>query len=242
MLVTLLMADYQSTITANFKLFHEENKTDIVEVSNVFSANLNDNSPAQSLCVNNKNFLCNYDLTKPFNFTSQGLFFDIDVAFDNIGTSLWDGFVDDGTLDSFDGSLSRWSILNVDDNYSIFATSVVNYTLEDNQVYANVISMALQILRAITALIIMEYQLCNNSGSTFSLDVPLPLGDSKFIVFASIDIQNFDIGRFIIRDGQTLMKEGVAYTPQNNCIFFNQPYSQNQVSHSEFCCQTFESK
>uniref|UniRef100_A0A914PJ25 Uncharacterized protein n=1 Tax=Panagrolaimus davidi TaxID=227884 RepID=A0A914PJ25_9BILA len=178
MLVTLLMSDYKSTITANFKLFHEENKTDIVEVSNVFSANLNDNSPAQSLCVNSNNFLCNYDLTKPFNFTSQGLFFDIDVTFDNIGTSLWDGFVDDGTFNSFDGSLfslenacniisypnelrtqccasfipapkvtsnypkcknfrSRWSILNVDDNYSIFATSVVNYTLEDNAVSAN---------------------------------------------------------------------------------------------------------
>uniref|UniRef100_A0A914PZK8 Uncharacterized protein n=1 Tax=Panagrolaimus davidi TaxID=227884 RepID=A0A914PZK8_9BILA len=51
------------------------------------------------------------------------------------------------------------------------------------------------------------------------------------------------IARIIIRHGQTLMEEGIPFTPKINCMYQNFPNEAdaNQVIRNQFCCTAFES-
>uniref|UniRef100_A0A914XUX5 Uncharacterized protein n=1 Tax=Panagrolaimus superbus TaxID=310955 RepID=A0A914XUX5_9BILA len=48
------------------------------------------------------------------------------------------------------------------------------------------------------------------------------------------------VGRIIYRNGQTLMEEGIPFTKENDCQYFNRMYSKNQVATTSFCCTEFE--
>lgn len=51
----------------------------------------------------------------------------------------------------------------------------------------------------------------------------------------------FRIGRIILRNGVSLMEEGVPFTPANDCSYTNgvAPDYNYLVSHSQLCCVEF---
>uniref|UniRef100_A0AC35FJM1 Uncharacterized protein n=1 Tax=Panagrolaimus sp. PS1159 TaxID=55785 RepID=A0AC35FJM1_9BILA len=138
---------------------------------------------------------------------------------------------------------SRFSILNTDDNFSIFATVTMNYTVNGNLVtgsgnYSGPSNTT--IFYRLTDFMMSK----SADGLTLTGNATLKDGDAKFFAFALIspsDNGYLTVGRFIRRGDQTLMSEGKPFTPQNNCDYFNEQFSPNQVSSSQFCCQTFES-
>uniref|UniRef100_A0A914NZT9 Uncharacterized protein n=1 Tax=Panagrolaimus davidi TaxID=227884 RepID=A0A914NZT9_9BILA len=86
---------------------------------------------------------------------------------------------------------------------------------------------------------------CSESGCSYSLKS----GDKKLIISAAIEkYAGFDlivnpipmVGRIIFRRNQILMKEGIPFSPKNDCLYFNFPYSDYQVSTNKFCCIEFE--
>uniref|UniRef100_A0AC34FVW2 Uncharacterized protein n=1 Tax=Panagrolaimus sp. ES5 TaxID=591445 RepID=A0AC34FVW2_9BILA len=73
--------------------------------------------------------------------------------------------------------------------------------------------------------------------------------DGKIIINSAIikDVGSEDIGSFVpmlgrivIRANQTLIKEGIPFTPSNNCLFSNHKFGKNQISNTKFCCTEFE--
>uniref|UniRef100_A0AC34GQ37 Uncharacterized protein n=1 Tax=Panagrolaimus sp. ES5 TaxID=591445 RepID=A0AC34GQ37_9BILA len=139
---------------------------------------------------------------------------------------------------------SRLSVLNVNDNYSLFATFQMNFTLSDNnEIVGSGIFQGPE-KSVITYGLNNKFYLFNTPNTTLEASYSLQNGDSKFFLTAYIyppEVELLTVGRFILRENQTLSHEGIPFTPQNNCIYFNEPIEEsNQVTHSEFCCQEFD--
>ena len=74
----------------------------------------------------------------------------------------------------------------------------------------------------------------------------MPEGDKKFIFMtdftelASSKPGTYNkLGRIIFRGNQTLLAEGVPFTPENNCQYQKFNYDTNLVYQSMFCCTKF---
>uniref|UniRef100_A0AC34G5B5 Uncharacterized protein n=1 Tax=Panagrolaimus sp. ES5 TaxID=591445 RepID=A0AC34G5B5_9BILA len=141
---------------------------------------------------------------------------------------------------------SRSTIYNAD--FSIHATSAMNYTLINNQFitagnYDNTTDLVRVIYEFNNGFILR----CNSDHSPgLKCNVSLPTGDLKVIismtfVLPKVGIPLPKIGKLIIQNGQTLMEEGVPFSPDNECW-----YTQHNALHgekvgtSEFCCKEFE--
>jgi hypothetical protein len=146
---------------------------------------------------------------------------------------------------------SRSSILNVDDNYSILATSNLNITM---------LGASLSGKGRFTGPnnISIEYdannnKMCGNLGSQapefecYRIRISYP--DGKMLISA-VYIQGIlggptysgMLGRILFRDGQILMEEGVPFSPENNCYYQSYPYAgmPNHVVNNQFCCVAFD--
>uniref|UniRef100_A0AC34GY79 Uncharacterized protein n=1 Tax=Panagrolaimus sp. ES5 TaxID=591445 RepID=A0AC34GY79_9BILA len=147
---------------------------------------------------------------------------------------------------------SRSSILNVDDNYSIFATTNMTFILNGNNLTAFGTFNGPNTY-AINIFLNGNYWMCSSDPGAKNVSCypfTFPNGDSKSLVV--IEFINWEgnvgygsggmISRILIRDGQTLMEEGVPYTSKNNCMYLNFPYegNSNQIVNNQFCCTEFE--
>uniref|UniRef100_A0A914QHP9 Uncharacterized protein n=1 Tax=Panagrolaimus davidi TaxID=227884 RepID=A0A914QHP9_9BILA len=272
-------------ITADFTLYDQgNNKTRIINVNNVLSQNLQDNSSAQVLYTDDDQV--NENLNNPFNFTAPRDDFDLWVEFDTLSLTFWEGYIDDGSFTIIDGRMftkanscynteyekdspliqccnkfvpapdvtqkyprcnkfrSRVSVLNVNDNYSVFATFAMNLTLSKDNELAGIGIFQGPETSVITYGLNNKYYLFKKPNTTLDASYTLLNGDTKFFLTAYIyppEVELITVGRFILRENQTLLDEGIPFTHQNNCIYFNEPIEEsNQVTHSEFCCQKFE--
>jgi hypothetical protein len=138
---------------------------------------------------------------------------------------------------------STTTVLNSNDHYSIHASMKINYILTGNK-----ISIDGTISGAPNGTIYVADQICTSKTPALKCEITIPSGDSKTLIkgrFVSDDNNLYPfplIGRLLIRDGQTLMQEGVAFTPQNTCLYTNHGfmYHKDQVAHNQFCCSEFE--
>jgi hypothetical protein len=152
---------------------------------------------------------------------------------------------------------TRSTILNVDDNYSIFATSSMNFSLNGNAFNGagtfTPPTVSTGYNYSIDYWLNDEWVCDSYPGATDIVcgTYTFPNGDSKAVIFTDFSIWSGNegigylnvIARIIIRDGQTLMEEGIPFTPKNNCMYQNFPNEAdaNQVIHNQFCCTAFES-
>jgi hypothetical protein len=140
---------------------------------------------------------------------------------------------------------SRTTVYNMDDNYSIFFTSKINYTkLGQNFVAHGDLSGPTN-----------DFVMYGENGMYFyevfettieNLTFPIPYGDNKllFQIEALNTTERYSpillAGRILYRNGQTLMEEGIPFTTQNDCQYINRMYSDTQVAATSFCCTKFE--
>ena len=84
--------------------------------------------------------------------------------------------------------------------------------------------------------------------SSFRFKIPIPSGDAKLTISPAFwednNYQGYEtplIGRILIRDGQTLIQEGVPYDPKkHSCAYYSYSYMAFQMVTSQFCCIEFE--
>jgi hypothetical protein len=140
---------------------------------------------------------------------------------------------------------SRTIIYNIDDNYSIYATSQVNYQLENKTLEFEANFYASDDIH-------VEYDYNDNYicwGTRHSpitnCSLTLPSYNSKiFIEMTTRNDSDTDffvpMGRLLLRDGQALIEEGISFTPQNNCQYLSSTINFHQVFSTKFCCSEFE--
>uniref|UniRef100_A0A914PC75 Uncharacterized protein n=1 Tax=Panagrolaimus davidi TaxID=227884 RepID=A0A914PC75_9BILA len=228
-------------ITADFTLYDQgNNKTRIINVNNVLSQNLQDNSSAKVLYTDDDQV--NENLNNPYNFTAPRDDFDLWVEFDTLSLTFWEGYIDDGSFTIIDGRMFTKD--NSCYNTDVFATFAMNLTLSKNNELAGSGIFQGPETSIITYGLNNKYYLFKKPNTTLDASYTLLNGDTKFFLTAYIyppEVELITVGRFILRENQTLLDEGIPFTPQNNCIYFNEPIEEsNQVTHSEFCCQQFE--
>uniref|UniRef100_A0A914QL49 Uncharacterized protein n=1 Tax=Panagrolaimus davidi TaxID=227884 RepID=A0A914QL49_9BILA len=138
---------------------------------------------------------------------------------------------------------SRAIIRNSD--FSIFST--VNTTIYQNM-------MSLEVTSDYTgptgsALDISAngyYTMCmTHLDTTSTCSFPLVMGDSKYIFLLKMhDKSNawnyaLSAGRFVIRNKEILMEEGVAFTKNNDCFYTSVKYDDGKMGTTELCCKEF---
>uniref|UniRef100_A0A914P778 Uncharacterized protein n=1 Tax=Panagrolaimus davidi TaxID=227884 RepID=A0A914P778_9BILA len=139
---------------------------------------------------------------------------------------------------------SQILILNTNDSYSIYASSYMTWNLNGNSLEAtgNYTTPGRYFFEYIFN---DDNYECVGSGCSYTLKS----GDKKLIISAALErYAGFDlivnpipmVGRIIFRGNQILMKEGIPFSPKNDCLYFNFPYSGYQVSTNKFCCIEFE--
>uniref|UniRef100_A0A914QPR7 Uncharacterized protein n=1 Tax=Panagrolaimus davidi TaxID=227884 RepID=A0A914QPR7_9BILA len=151
---------------------------------------------------------------------------------------------------------SRSSIVNANDNFSIFFTSSMNFTLDGNLFSAvGSISGATGNNYSIEYWY-NDYWMCDSAVGPASVqcdNYTFPDGDAK-IIFSVEFIRHQHKGesyangggmfaRLIIRDGQTLMEEGIPFSTKNDCSYQNFKFAGNPkyIVQNQFCCLEFES-
>uniref|UniRef100_A0A914YJ66 Uncharacterized protein n=1 Tax=Panagrolaimus superbus TaxID=310955 RepID=A0A914YJ66_9BILA len=149
---------------------------------------------------------------------------------------------------------SRSSILNVDDNYSIFATTNMTFFLNGNNLTA-VGTFSGPKTYGIDIFLNGNYWMCDTEAGAANISCfpfTFPNVDSKVLVVIEFTKWEGNVGygsggmmsRILIRNGQTLMEEGIPYTSKNNCMYLNFPFvgNSNQIVTNQFCCTEFETK
>jgi hypothetical protein len=145
---------------------------------------------------------------------------------------------------------SRTTIYNTDDNYSIYATSQVDYQLE-NETLAFEGSFS-----AYASELSIEYDnngnfICfGNQSVTTNCNIPIPSPNSKMMlemstrngtgISGTFTDMLVPIGRLLLRNGQALIEEGISFTPKNNCQYSSSVINPQQAVGSQFCCTSFE--
>uniref|UniRef100_A0AC35GSG9 Uncharacterized protein n=1 Tax=Panagrolaimus sp. PS1159 TaxID=55785 RepID=A0AC35GSG9_9BILA len=140
---------------------------------------------------------------------------------------------------------SRTTVYNIDDNYSIFFTSKINYTINEKN-----ISSHGELTGPTNYSVIYQlngaYPCTTYEISSFQCNFPIPTGDSKLLLQleASNKTERYEplilVGRLIIRNGQTFMEEGIPFTKENDCQYFNRKYTKTKVASTSFCCTEFQ--
>uniref|UniRef100_A0A914PVV1 Uncharacterized protein n=1 Tax=Panagrolaimus davidi TaxID=227884 RepID=A0A914PVV1_9BILA len=162
---------------------------------------------------------------------------------------------------------SRSSILNVDDNYSILATSNLNITMlgaslsgigtftgpnnisieydaNDNKMCSKLV---LKNIYTFFSTLVFSFGSQAPEFGCYKIQISYP--DGKALISAAY-IQGINggplysgmLGRILFRDGQILMEEGVPFSPKNNCYYQSYPYAgmPNHVVNNQFCCVAFD--
>uniref|UniRef100_A0A914QL93 Uncharacterized protein n=1 Tax=Panagrolaimus davidi TaxID=227884 RepID=A0A914QL93_9BILA len=140
---------------------------------------------------------------------------------------------------------SRTTVYNIDDNYSIFFTSKINYTITDKNITSH--GELTGPKDYIVVYVLNDAYICETTEvSTFVCNFPIPNGDSKLLLQMEALNKTEDyeplllVGRILIRNDQTLMEEGIPFTKENDCQYFNRQYSKNKVATTSFCCTDFQ--
>uniref|UniRef100_A0A914Y0G1 Uncharacterized protein n=1 Tax=Panagrolaimus superbus TaxID=310955 RepID=A0A914Y0G1_9BILA len=144
---------------------------------------------------------------------------------------------------------SRSTIYNTDDNYSIFATLKAEYSLTKDQLiiktnYSGPDDSTYQL----SANGLINCNGNNNYLSSAECEFPIKNFNTKILInirmqkIEGSDSWEFDYngGRLIIFENETLMSEGKPFTIENNCFYFSHNYSVPKVAQSQFCCSKFE--
>uniref|UniRef100_A0A914PUH0 Uncharacterized protein n=1 Tax=Panagrolaimus davidi TaxID=227884 RepID=A0A914PUH0_9BILA len=138
---------------------------------------------------------------------------------------------------------SRTIVYNSD--FSINWTMAVNYTFTDN---LNQLAAVANITPSLQELYIFNYIIQCDTIFTPICNITLPTEPNRIIIYMNLyDLDAYTvviipiIGTFITRNNQTLMQEGRAFTPQDDCLYFSdQIQSYPNTYTSEFCCKEFE--
>uniref|UniRef100_A0AC34FD84 Uncharacterized protein n=1 Tax=Panagrolaimus sp. ES5 TaxID=591445 RepID=A0AC34FD84_9BILA len=138
---------------------------------------------------------------------------------------------------------SRSTVHNPID-FSIVATTSMNYFLIDYDIFLRGNYSLANIVRYNVNGRQCESNFENGLNCTFYL----PRGDIKYFLSTELlmsDIYLYfqipSVPMFLIRNSQTLMKEGIPYTKENNCQYFSVRDNYQQMPASvEVCCKNFE--
>jgi hypothetical protein len=146
---------------------------------------------------------------------------------------------------------SRSSLLNINDNYKIVATSNIIYNLDANNNITGTGNFSGPKNYSVRYSFNQNW-FCENGNNYPSLNFTWYAFPSNIASKALITVSFAqwgsgggigtvsNLGRIIIENGKTLMEEGVPYTKTNDCIFWNSPPYTSQVINNQFCCTEFE--
>uniref|UniRef100_A0AC34G7K6 Uncharacterized protein n=1 Tax=Panagrolaimus sp. ES5 TaxID=591445 RepID=A0AC34G7K6_9BILA len=214
--------DDQSIVSLDLKLFNFANST-WIQVSNVQYYEHGESFP-DYICANHPFYIsepdpqkCSKSLNSTFAFSLQEPNFYLHAHFsDNHWYQIYSGYADDGTFSFGDGSLftlEQPSFFNSYRDSKSLTTEVQNCTSFVSAPEVATKNPRCKRFKSETTVLNADNSVYANSTGIYTVVKQ----NGTEVVGNAIPM----IGRIIIRENQTLMKEGIPYSTSNNCLHSN---------------------
>uniref|UniRef100_A0A914Q2X6 Uncharacterized protein n=1 Tax=Panagrolaimus davidi TaxID=227884 RepID=A0A914Q2X6_9BILA len=210
--------------------------------------------------------ICSQSYNGTFSFSLQETYFYLHTHLSGNWYELYSGFADDGTFSFNDGTLFTPEEPSITSGYADYKGSryvtqnCTSFTAapeaiikapkcksfesqtvvlnSDNSTYANATAVysftnALQVHRKYPN--DCKWELFEGDGKVII--------DSHIVKFKGSEYTGVAvplIGRIIIRGNETLMSEGIPYTPSKACLYSSFGYGDGKISNNKMCCTEFE--